>query len=173
MECPYHLLVVVFKPKLTVNLQQFCEVFLAPLKICSHRTPKWCMGKVCSHVQTHTHTSQNSPLPHTLDFISSWKLKIWCSVKFSIWKQKIVVNKSLLYAVKCWRISQLIAIMCILDQRSDGLYLEALQRVLHVMLATQLWLQALIQSQLQSNSQRSCLHNRKNCNCSLSQDYPW
>lgn len=159
-----------FKPKLTVNLQQFCEGFSGSFEDLFSQNSQVVHGK---SVFPCADTSQNSPLPHTLDFISSWKLKFWRSVKFSIWKQKIFVNKSLLYAVKCWRISQLIAIMCILDQRSDGLYLEALQRVLHVMLATQLWLQALIQSQLQSNSQRSCLHNRKNCNCSLSQDYPW
>lgn len=63
--------------------------------------------------------------------------------------------------MKCWKVSQLIAIMCILDQRGDGLYLEVVQRVLHVMLVTQLWLQSLIESQLQSKSQRSCLHNIK------------
>lgn len=143
----------------TIKPQLLCQFFPAPSQICPHRTTKWYMEAVRLQC-THMHTTVSS-LPHTLSFTALCKLRIcllWVSISAN---RKIFVNKSLVYAVKCWRISQLIAIMCILDQRGDGSCLEALQRVLHVMLATQLWLRALIQSQLQSNSQRSCLHSIK------------
>lgn len=148
---------VVFQSNLDCKATTTLSGFSAPPKIYLERM-KVVMEAVCPHACSHTRGS--SPL-RTLGFNASCKLRIWPSMYFSICKQKICVNKSLLCAVSCWRICQLIAIMCILDQRGDGLYLEALHRVLHVMLVTQLWLQALIQSQLQSNSQRACQHSIK------------
>lgn len=117
--------IAMFLPKLDCEATDILS-FSAPLKIYLQTVTKWYMEEVCSHICSHTRVS--SPL-HALSFSASYNLTIWPSMYFCIHKQKICVNKSLLYAVKCWSISQLIAVMCILDHRADGLYLEALQSV--------------------------------------------